>query len=639
MIKNNESLDSKKVKSPAEKQLSELEKAQNEKIREMKAKRKSLLELKNTLSTLIYAASRGFKSVYPDAEGFIEGRVKSPDSIETKTKNKITEILSQIEEDPNINQKEILKKISNIDFKDFFALSVVTTKPPKRFKTGSDIDNKELTALSSEISKSENRMTEHENFINFYKDETSKLTGELSDLRAKESETMSKEEIEKAIKQKEDEIVSLRTTVSEEQFRQLLKEHADLINSVEKEKIQQKILEKSNRLNQAKGNIKYGKGNLERTMKILHSSVRDLQYKMSKYYVSNLAKFSIFKFWGTTTEKSKEVIKPSFRAFNGAYKVKFTNDDGKQNVILFEVQGKGELDYLDAEFSAEGAEYHEDQKTKDGIISKNIVMPNFNIIDEDLAEKIEKDVETKYSDILSIEDLEEYGIEPETVTIDEIKQELKNYEEKLYAENEEKKIPKIISKKQIKRKISKEFENMKTHFIQDEIDKKIDDEIYKLVDNKSYFCKRIAENKKESLKIYEQELLKIRDKNPDLSDDELVREAKKSVLYRLKEKEIAKIAETSIPKFFRANLPKSDEEPIQIYWFTTGETIYRFFRNRFNGLKRADGNYQYEPEEQKKRALLKLTGLFEEDPDNFYTYDMKSDTFGTINGDVRTEDR
>ena len=81
----------------AEKQLIALKNAQNQKINEVKEERAKMVLLRRTLSDLIYATSSGYKSVYPFAEGFIEGRIKSPDSIDIKTKNEITEILSQIE--------------------------------------------------------------------------------------------------------------------------------------------------------------------------------------------------------------------------------------------------------------------------------------------------------------------------------------------------------------------------------------------------------------------------------------------------------------------------------------------------------------------------------------------------------------
>ena len=40
------------------------------------------------------------------------------------------------------------------------------------------------------------------------------------------------------------------------------------------------------------------------------------------------------------------------------------------------------------------------------------------------------------------------------------------------------------------------------------------------------------------------------------------------------------------------------------------------------------GKYKYEPQEQQKKALLKLTGLFEDDINNLYTYNRAKNKFG-----------
>ena len=96
----------------------------------------------------------------------------------------------------------------------------------------------------------------------------------------------------------------------------------------------------------------------------------------------------------------------------------------------------------------------------------------------------------------------------------------------------------------------------------------------------------------------------------------------------LKENEIKEYAKTSIPIFFKANLPQKDNEEPLVYWFSTGESLYRFFVNRLNGLKDENGKYKYEPQEQQKKALLKLTGLFEDDINNLYTYNRAKNKFG-----------
>lgn len=98
------------VANSAESQLLNLKKAGDAKQKEVSDERKRILEFKKMVSCLIYATASTYKSVYPGAKGFVEGRVKSPNSIETKIINEITEKLNQIKEDPNINQEEIIKK-------------------------------------------------------------------------------------------------------------------------------------------------------------------------------------------------------------------------------------------------------------------------------------------------------------------------------------------------------------------------------------------------------------------------------------------------------------------------------------------------------------------------------------------------
>ena len=102
------------VAESAERQLLALKKSQDKKIKEVQDERAYIVSLRRTLSDLIYATGTAFKSVYPQAEGFIEGRIKSPDSIEIKTRNEFTEVLSHIEENPNIDQDEVLRRISEI---------------------------------------------------------------------------------------------------------------------------------------------------------------------------------------------------------------------------------------------------------------------------------------------------------------------------------------------------------------------------------------------------------------------------------------------------------------------------------------------------------------------------------------------
>lgn len=398
-----------------------------------------------------------------------------------------------------------------------------------------------------------------------------------------------------------------------------------------KENIQEEISEKTEFLNNAKNNVAYGESNLIRTVNVLKKALRDLQYKMSEYYVENLSKFSIFKFWGTTSIRNpKRMVKPGFRAVNTGYKVVFTDSNGEETTMKFEAQGKGGLDYEDAEFSALGAEYHEAQKTKDGIISKNIEMPDFTIIGNDLTNKIEKEIRTKYSDVTTIEDFEELGM-------DSLVNQIKEYEQIISKEIQEKGGANNLTKKEIRKKVMQAFALAKESCIQKEIEDKINICIDKMADSES-FDNKIAKNQ-ENKAIYDEERAKIQKNNADYSEEEINHMAKVRVLYRLKEKEIKQYASTSVPMFFRANLPKKVDEEISVYWFSTGESIYRFFVNRLNGLKDSNGKYRYEPKEQQKKALLKLTNLFEDEFNNFYTYDKKSNSFGVLSKSEDIENR
>lgn len=610
----------------AEKQLIALKNAQNQKINEVKEERAKMVLLRRTLSDLIYATSSGYKSVYPFAEGFIEGRIKSPDSIDIKTKNEITEILSQIEENPNINQEEILKKISEISFKDLFAFSVVTTKTPERFKTGSDEKNEELTKLSAELKIAKKRIIEHENFTSENKEQVINFTNSIVELRAKEQKLMSEEEKAQLIKEKTNEIIEKAKSSKGKDLEEFItKSVEDLVAITKedsKESMQDKINEKYNLLNTFKKYVEYGNSNLSRTKAVMTKTLRDLQYKMSEFFVENLHKFSTFKFWGTTSiRKPKRMVKPGFRAVNTGYEVAFTVDKNDKVKIRFEAQGKGGLDYNDAEFSPLGAKYHEDQKTKDGIISKNIEMPDFTIIGQDLTNTIEKSVRAKYIDLTSIEDFEEQGMQ-------DVVNELKQYEKKVQNELQAKDGKNSFTKKEIRKKMNETLESIKEHCIQNEIDKEVEKYIDSMADNKS-FDSKISQDK-ELQDLYKKEKDILKKEHLEITSKELEHKAKVKLLYKAKEREIKKYAETSIPKFFRANLPKDENEEVMLYWYTTGESVYRFFVNRLNGLKDSNGKYVYKPQLQQKKALYKLEGLFEENEKNFYTYDKSTDSFGDL---------
>lgn len=611
------------VAGSAEKQVQVFKKSERDKIQEIKNTRNQLADMKRTLSALIYAAGSGFLDLYPQAEGFIEGRIKTLDSIEIKTKNEITEILNEIESNPLINQEEILKRIARINFKDLFAFSVVTTTTPERFKTGNDEKNTELGDLSKEVVATRKRVKEHEEFTTANLKIKNKLTSSIEELREFENGAMTGEEISEAIEIRKQQLVSNYGNLSSQEVAKIIDECVSLAGQRSVEQISDQIAEKREFLENTTRNVEYGKINIEHTKEVLKKALRDLQYKMSAFYVENLAKFSIFKFWGTTPNRNaKPMSKPGFRSMNTGYGVIFTDDNGQKATIKFEAQGKGEIDYKDAEFSAKGAAYHEAQKTKDGIISKNIVMPDFTIIGKDLTRKIEKAIRVKYSDVTSIDDFEDFGLHDEVKEYNEYKSRIS---EAIKAEDGDNK----QSRRRIKKKMSEVFESTKEFLIQKEVDAKVAEYIDIMAENKEFDNK--ISGSAENEEFYNRQIQIIRQSNPKLSDEQVIHMAKVRLLYRLKELEILKYAETSIPMYFRANLDQMDSSDISIYWYTPGESIYRFFVNRLNGLKDEDGKYVIEPQEQQKRALLRLSGLFDGDESNFYTYEKNSGILKEIN--------
>lgn len=613
------------VAGSAERQVQAFKRAESDKIQEIKNTRNQLVDMKRTLSALIYAAGSGFLDLYPQAEGFIEGRIKTLDSIEIKTKNEITEIFSEIESNPLINQEEILKRIAAINFKDLFAFSVVTTTTPERFKTGNDEKNQELGDLSQEVVATKNRIKEHREFSAANIKIKNKLTNAIEELRDFESGAMTSAEISDAIEIRKQELVSNHASLSSEEVARIIDECVSLAGQKSREQISTQIAERREFLENTIRNVEYGRINIERTKEVLKKVLRDLQYKMSAFYVENLASFSIFKFWGTTSNRNaKPMNKPGFRSMNTGYDVIFTDDEGQGTTIKFEAQGKGEIDYEDAEFSAKGAAYHEAQKTKDGIISKNIVMPDFTIIGKDLTSKIEKSIRVKYSDITSIEDFKDFGMND---AVEDYNAYRNRISEEVKAEDGDNK----QSRRKIKKKMSEIFERTKEFFIQKEVDAKVAECIDRMAENKD-FSKKIKENP-ENEKFYNRQIQLIRQSNPKLSEQEIIHMAKVRLLYRLKELEILKYAETSIPMYFRTNLEQVASSDISIYWYTPGESMYRFFVNRLNGLKDEDGKYVIEPQEQQKRALLRLGGLFEGDANNFYTYEKNSGILNKTNED------
>lgn len=587
------------VVASAEKQLRDLENAKNKKMADVLQEREYVLALKRTVLALVYAAGSSYRSVYPGGEGFVEGRIKSQDSIETKTRNEFTEILNEIEENPNIDQKQILEKISKIDFKDILAFSVITTVPPKKFRTGSDEVNSKLTALREELEASQVRLDEHEGFIKRKRGKFSELTKVLNDLKAKLSDLKSKD-----------------SNSTDDEVEKLIRNLEERMKVVEGEIIE------------AKADVEYGHSNLERTQNVYTSILRELQYRMSDYYVSNLEKFSNFKFLGTVPiRRPKQIIKPNFRATNTGFSVTFSdlnNPDDKCR-IKFEAQGKGGLDYYDAEFSAAGAEYHEEQKTKDGMISKKTEMPDFTIIGKNLTDKLESRIRRKYEDLTSIEDLAEHL---ENENIKALYEELKKYEEKIKGEIENAEGVNSISRGAIKKKMNTAFTSAIENLIQREIEDITNEFIGDMADSPSFYD--TIQRDDELREVYESEKKHISSENAKYSPEEIEHAAKVKLLYYRKEKEIEEYARTAIPTFFRANLPSDSKEEIMVYLYTPGESIYRYFANKLNGLKDENGKFKYEPQEQQKRALLKLTGLFEEDEGNFYTYNRETNSFESL---------
>ncbi len=136
------------------------------------------------------------------------------------------------------------------------------------------------------------------------------------------------------------------------------------------------------------------KRNEDRTQDVYDSTLRNLQYQMSLYYVSNLEKFSTFKYWGTEAIRvPKQIEKNGFRAVNTGYSVAFSDLDEKDKkyTMKFEAQGKGKMDYDEAEFSWLGASYHEEQKNKRWYyFKKNRRFRFYNYRERTNRKKIEK---------------------------------------------------------------------------------------------------------------------------------------------------------------------------------------------------------------------------------------------------------
>ncbi len=573
------------VAASAERQLIELKQAQSKKMQEFMKQRENIANNSRTIQAIAYAVASTYREVFPGAGGFIELRIKTPDSIATKIRNEFTEILDKKQEDLHINQTEILKDIDRIDLKDILAFSVITSVPPQKFRTGDDSVNQKLTELAEELKTTASRIKAHIRFIS---------------------------DSEKKIKDLSNEMKKVNNMVIDNKAKQ------DLTNILQ------------NSADYAKYNVEYGEQNKERTEETYNKTLRELQYEMSSYFVSNLSKFSTFKFWGAKEIRIPKMMqKPGFRAVNTGYNVIFS-DEKNQFKLNFEAQGKGEMDYLDAEFSALGALYHEEQKTKDGLISKKIDMPDFTIIGSDRTKKIEYKTRRKYQEINTIEDL--------TANADNSNmryeyENLKAYEARITEEIIGKYGDNKYSKDEVTKKMNEAFAVAKEHLIQNEIEAEINKKISEFA-NGDYVKGKIQGNE-ELTRMYEDEKRKLENSNTsNMTEEEIENNARIRVLYLTKEREIAEYAKNSIPTFSRVVIPDNPQDEVMVYTFTTGESIYRYFYNKLNGLRDENGKYKFEPKEQQKRALLKLTGLFEEDYSSFYTYNRETESFETFENKI-----
>lgn len=569
------------VAKSAERQLIDLKQAQNRKMQELMKQRENIVNKTRTIQTIAYAVASTYREVFPGAGGFIELRIKTPDSITTKLRNEFTEILDKKQEDPHIDQEKIIKAIDKINLKDILAFSVITSVPPQKFRTGDDSLNQKLTELAEELRTTGNRIKAHVRFIS---------------------------DSEKEIRDLSNEIKKVNNMVIDNKAKQ------DLTNTLQ------------NLSNFTRDNVEYGERNKERTEETYNKTLRELQYEMSSYFVSNLSKFSTFKFWGAKEIRLPKLMqKPGFRAVNTGYSVTFSNEKN-QFKLDFEAQGKGEMDYLDAEFSALGALYHEEQKTKDGLISKKIDMPDFTLIGADRTKKIEYKTRRKYQEITSIED---FTTDKGNFNMEIEYKNLKEYEAKITKELISKYGDNKYSKDEVTRKMNEAFVVAKEHLIQNEIEDEINKKISEFA-NGDYVKEKIQGNE-ELTNMYNEEKEKLENSNvSNMSEEEIENNARIRVWYHIKEREIAEYAKNSIPTFSRVAIPDNPQDEVMVYTFTTGESIYRYFYNKLNGLKDENGKYKFEPKEQQKRALLKLTGLFEEDYSSFYTYNKETKKFETF---------
>lgn len=630
----------------------------NKKIREELKKREDIVARQELVQTVAHTLAEAYREVFPGSEGFIEFRVKSKESIKTKVDNKIKEIIqnkakkneknqpeqenkeeqenqadsgnkeeqenSEDQESPE-DQKKIKEAINALDIKDILAFTVITTEPPRLFKIGDGEAYRKFQKIVGEMETSKLRLEEHSRFIDTNDKKVRSLRGQIEELKAelsqaKESEKK-QEEIEELKKQ-------LQQAKKGEELSFLAEKLIELNSEQTKEELTQIIKQKSEEYIELESAVEYGEKNYERTEETYSRELRELQYEMSSYFVNHLKDILSYKFDEIESIKEpKKIQKPNFRAINTGYAIK-TLPGKKGFTLKFEAQGKGKLDYDDGEFTAEGAMYHDIQQQENMKVPKNTNLlesgvMNFALIEAKDVKDIEESVRRKYKDIVDIEDF------TENLNDDELKaeySELKAYEEKVKEQVTEEFGDTHLARRELRTKMQEAITSAREHLIQNEIERRIDREVDKFADSP----KTIEQIKsKEKLKeVYEQAKDDIKkDSKPKKSKEEIEHEARVRVLYYAKEQEILQLANEIIPTYSRANIPNNPDEEIVVYTFTPGESIYRYLYNRLNGLKDEHGKYVIEPQEQQKRALFKLAGLFQTDDANFLTYDRNAEKF------------
>lgn len=579
-----------------------------------------------------------FNRMFPGARAFIEGRIKSNNSIALKLTNKFQKAMNE----PNFEKMN--KAIEQINLTDILALSVVVTDVPKRFRTTDDKLNDKLNELSKRLEKTENRLKKHRKHIEDNEKKLRRVEEEFDELKQI-----------RIARGKKGGIVDKIAEAIEKAHIEDLAIIAELDNMLQ-ESILQTIQEKA--LNEkratAEEDIKYGQENLFRTQETYDRELLDLQREMAYYFVSNLSKCQSLKMFDTSQIESPELkSKPGFIATTAKYMSSFTNmaNTEKKNNIIYEVQGKGEEDWRSAEFGR-GALYHENQKTEEGQYSKQTNLPDFTIIGKNTTDEIEKDVKNEYrkldfKDLLqkSKSDLQQWFKENGSIDKKLIEEEiarLRKYIKSIQDKMQEKTTIVVngismnidknadeydryrdILEKTAEVKIDEAYESARNHIIQGEIDRRIDLRIGEKADETN-FVNSINDKSSELNAIYTSELEKLKNAKGNMTDEEVQHMARVRVLYRLKENEITKIAKDIVPIFFYANTTDDKDEKSMVFYRSTGEAIYRYYYNRLHGLKKGnDYEENLEPQEQQKRALLKLKGLFEEDEANFFVYDKK----------------